>query len=66
MPTSKKLKPDDPEQSKRFKETARELEADENGKLFERALGILPIPKGVESAKQEAPRNPKKQRPQGT
>lgn len=31
-------KPDDPEQSERFVEQARELEADESGKAFEQAL----------------------------
>lgn len=31
-------KPDDPEQSKRFVETARELEADETGEAFRRAF----------------------------
>lgn len=31
-------KPDDPEQSKRFVETAREIEADESGEAFRRAL----------------------------
>lgn len=30
--------PDDPEQSKRFEEKARELGTDETGKIFERAL----------------------------
>ena len=31
-------KPDDPEQSKRFVETAREIEADESGEAFRRAF----------------------------
>jgi hypothetical protein len=31
-------KPDDPEQSKRFIETARQLEADETGEAFRRAF----------------------------
>lgn len=31
-------KPDDPEQSKRFIETAREIGADEDAKTFERAF----------------------------
>jgi hypothetical protein len=31
-------KPDDPEQSKRFVETAREIEADETGEAFRRAF----------------------------
>ncbi len=33
-----KPKPDDKEQSQRFVETAHELEADETGKQFDRAL----------------------------
>lgn len=33
--------PDDPEQSKRFEEKARELEADESGEAFERAIGVV-------------------------
>ena len=33
--------PDDPEQSKRFEETAREHGAEESGKVFEKALGIV-------------------------
>ena len=41
----KKAKPkpqvSDKEQSERFKETARELEVDESGKEFERALGRI-------------------------
>lgn len=41
--------PDDPEQSKRFEETARLLEVDESNKLFERALKVMkplrPAPK---------------------
>jgi hypothetical protein len=33
-----KLKPDDPEQSKRFKEMAREVEVDERPDAFDRAF----------------------------
>lgn len=36
--SKQKPKPEDPEQSKRFEETARELESDTSGKSFERAL----------------------------
>ena len=32
---------DDPEQSKRFEETARQLDADESGKTFKKALKIV-------------------------
>ncbi|MFT3806456.1 hypothetical protein [Arenimonas sp.] len=38
MAESKKPKPDDPEQSKRFEETAKELGVDESGKAFEKAM----------------------------
>ena len=39
----RKSKPDDRAQSERFKEKARELEADESGEAFERALKkVLP------------------------
>ena len=44
MTTSRKtehLKPDDPEQSKRFEDTARELGVDESGKMFERAVDTV-------------------------
>ena len=36
---------DNPEQSKRFEETARQLEADETGKAFEKAFGTIAPPK---------------------
>jgi hypothetical protein len=39
------LKPDDPEQSKRFVEAAREVEADETGETFRRALDKLLPPR---------------------
>ena len=41
MAKQPKPKPDDPEQSKRFEETARQVEADESGKSFERAIEIV-------------------------
>lgn len=37
-------------QSERFKETARKLEADKSGSLFERALRLIVPPKSRESA----------------
>lgn len=40
MTAKPKTKQDDPEQSKRFEEAARQLEADESGKAFEQALDI--------------------------
>lgn len=39
-----KPKPNDPEQSKRFEETARELELDTSGKTFERAFKTVVPP----------------------
>lgn len=49
-------KRDDPEQSKRFEETARELEADESGKSFEDALGAtLPVKPTPEPAHRPRP-----------
>jgi hypothetical protein len=36
--TTKKPKPDDEKQSTRFKRTAREVEADESGEMFEKAF----------------------------
>lgn len=38
MPRKPAPKQDDPEQSKRFIETARELETDESGEAFERTF----------------------------
>jgi hypothetical protein len=38
MPRKPAPKPDDPEQSKRFIETAREVEADEGREAFDRAF----------------------------
>jgi hypothetical protein len=38
MPRKPKLKPDNPEQFKRFLETAREVEVDENPKALDRAF----------------------------
>ena len=46
MPRKPAPKPDDPEQSKRFTETARELETDETGKKFERAFKKIAPAKG--------------------
>jgi hypothetical protein len=39
-------KPDDPAQSKRFVETAREIEADESGEAFRRAFEKIVPPAG--------------------
>jgi hypothetical protein len=45
VPKRPNLKPDDPEQSKRFVETAREIEADESGETFRRAFEKIVPPK---------------------
>jgi len=39
--TDKSHKPDDPEQSRRFEEKARELGADESGKSFDKAMRAI-------------------------
>jgi hypothetical protein len=48
-PKRKNPKQDDPEQSKRFVETARQIEADETGEAFRRAfekiVPVKPVPK---------------------
>jgi hypothetical protein len=44
---NRKRKPDDPEQSRRFEEKARELGADESGKSFERAFKKIAPAKSV-------------------
>jgi hypothetical protein len=47
---NRKRKPDDPEQSRRFEEKARELGSDESGKRFEKAFKAI-LPKKKSSAK---------------
>lgn len=42
-------KPDDPEQSKRFEETAKRLDADESGATFEQAMDVITTPKPDEA-----------------
>jgi len=56
MPKKPKPKPDDAEQSKRFEEAAREVGADESGKLFSRALDtVVPRPRKRPPSKQAKP-----------
>ncbi len=44
MPKKTKAEPDDPEQSKRFVDTARAIEVNESGNLFARAFGtVVPL-----------------------
>ncbi|MFD0986750.1 hypothetical protein [Methyloligella solikamskensis] len=45
-PKKQDEKPDKP-QSERFKETARKVEADDSGTIFERALDVIVRKKGV-------------------
>lgn len=47
MSPKEKPKLDDPEQSKRFVETAREVEADESAEAFEKAFKKVAEPKKV-------------------
>lgn len=53
----KKLPPDNPEQSKRFEDKARELGADETGEAFERAVGVVvpPTPAATPAHPSEKP-----------
>jgi len=48
--------PDNPEQSKRFIDMAREVEADESPEAFERAFESVVKPKGVQTKKPEPER----------
>ena len=41
MSNTKSKPPDDPEQSARFIETAKDLESEESGKSFEKAVKLL-------------------------
>jgi hypothetical protein len=41
MPRKSELKSDDPEQSKRFEEVAREIGADADAETFDRAFGVV-------------------------
>jgi hypothetical protein len=47
-------KPDDPEQSKRFIETARQIEVDETGEAFRRAFEKI-IPPQSSTPKSDSP-----------
>lgn len=50
MPRKPNPPPDDPEQSKRFIEAAREAEVDEDPKAFERALKKVAKPAKVKTS----------------
>jgi hypothetical protein len=51
-----KPKPDNPEQSRRFEEKARELGMDESGKRFEKAMSVIAPPKRRHKAGDAKPR----------
>ena len=51
MPRKPNPKPDDEEQSKKFLETAKDLDADKTGKGFERAMGVITPPRKPQSPK---------------
>jgi hypothetical protein len=53
MPQKTKPEPDDKEQSERFIQTAKELEADKNAEAFERAFGIVVPPQSSEHEKSD-------------
>lgn len=53
MPAAKSTKQPDPEQSKRFIESARELGADETGEEFNRAFSKIVPPKKAPAPKEE-------------
>ena len=49
-------KPDDPEQSKRFEETARQVDVDETGKAFKKAIkAVAPAKLASSSPKTRKP-----------
>jgi hypothetical protein len=54
MPTKPKPKPDDPEQSKRFREAAKEVEADLTGTVFDKALDLV-VPAEAKTAPKPRP-----------
>lgn len=41
MPRKPRPKPDDPDESKRFEQAARDAESDESGAIFEREVDVL-------------------------
>jgi hypothetical protein len=53
-PKRQNPKPDDPEQSKRFIETARQMEADESGEAFRRAFEKI-VPSKSSAIKDDPP-----------
>jgi len=54
MPRKPKPKPDNPEQFKRFLETARDVEVDESPEALERALRKVIRPKPFEKPKRKS------------
>jgi hypothetical protein len=62
MPRKPAPKPDDPEQSKRFIETAREIGTDEDPEAFERAFKKVIPDRPHKTASQEHPGRNRSQR----
>uniref|UniRef100_E6PKT3 Uncharacterized protein n=1 Tax=mine drainage metagenome TaxID=410659 RepID=E6PKT3_9ZZZZ len=58
--TRSKAKPDDPEQSRRFIEAARNLEADESGREFNEAIGSRVLGSKGAPSRELPPPNQKK------
>ena len=58
----KKPKPDDPEQSKRFEQTAKELGVDESGKSFDRAVSKIVRKPALRKSRENAVRAPQARR----
>lgn len=56
---------DDPEQSKRFKEKARELDADESGEAFQRVFNAVVPASGKSPARPLVPKSAKRERQPG-
>jgi len=55
MPKKTKTEPDDPEQSKRFVDTAHALVVNESGNLFARAFGtVVPLKAKAKRSKPKA------------
>ncbi len=62
MPVKPTAQPDNPEQSKRFIDTAREVEADESPEAFDRVFGeVVKSPKEPQTSQVPQPVSPPKQ-----
>ena len=61
-PAKRAPKPDDPEQSKRFKETAKQLDVDTREALFDCVMDVVVPPKVQDSDETSAPSDSKDRR----